>query len=245
MTRRFGLILRFGFFLALAAPDLIAATNDPDKDPALPKRLEEARRLIDTKKPEAAIEKCDKIIALFNAHYANSEHKIYCARTSSEELGYLVKAGADMNEGKFDKGKKDAVVLSSTLSGAYFLKSYALQDLGKITEAKAAILSAVELSPWSSLYLCELGSVYKLKKDWIRAKEAFETAEGDAPLAPDNLKEAELALARRGVGYVLVELGQLDEAEKKYLQCLKDDPNDKKAAAELEYVRNLKAKTKS
>jgi hypothetical protein len=41
---------------------------------------------------------------------------------------------------------------------------------------------------------------------------------------------------------VLVELGQLAEAEKKYQQCLRDDPNDKKAAAELEYVRGMKAK---
>jgi hypothetical protein len=42
------------------------------------------------------------------------------------------------------------------------------------------------------------------------------------------------------VGYVLVELRRLDEAEKKYEQCLKENPKDKKAAAELEYVRRLK-----
>ena len=108
-----------------------------------------------------------------------------------------------------------------------------------------AIRSAVALSPWSTLYLCELGSIYKLEKDWKRAQEAFETAEGEAAIAPDNSKAAELAQARRGLGYVLVELGKLDEAEKKYQECLKDDPNDKKAAAELEYVRNLKRKNKS
>jgi Flp pilus assembly protein TadD len=55
----------------------------------------------------------------------------------------------------------------------------------------------------------------------------------------------ELGRARRGLGYVLVELGKLDEAEKKYQQCLVDDPKDRKAAAELEYVRGLKAKAKS
>jgi tetratricopeptide (TPR) repeat protein len=92
------------------------------------------------------------------------------------------------------------------------------------------------------LYLSELGSIYKLEKNWPEAKKTFEAAEEHAALSPDDLKASELGLARRGLGYVLVELGQLAEAEKKYQQCLKDDPNDKKAAAELEYVRGLKAK---
>jgi tetratricopeptide (TPR) repeat protein len=147
-----------------------------------------------------------------------------------------------MDKGKFEKGKKNAIVLSSTWASAYFLKGYALQDLGRIAEAKAALKLALELSPWSSLYLSELGSVYKLEKNWREAKKAFEMAEEHAALAPDDLKAAELGLARRGLGYVLVELGQLDAAEKKYQECLKDNPKDTKAAAELEYVRGLKAK---
>lgn len=244
MIPRLRFIRRCAVFLALTCVHLQAAPPDPEKDSALPKLLEEARSLIDHKKPQAAIEKCDKVIALFKTHYANSPHKIYCARTSAENLGYLLKAAADMDKGEFESGKKDAIVLSSTWAQAYFVKGYALQDLGQIREAKAALLSAVALSPWSCLYLCELGSVYKLEKDWKRAQEAFETAEGQAPLSPDNSKAAELAQARRGLGYVLVELGKLDEAEQKYQQCLADDPNDKKAAAELEYVRNLKQKNK-
>jgi tetratricopeptide (TPR) repeat protein len=223
----------------------ISAGTDPDKDAGLSKMLEDARALIDQKKPQPAVEKCDKVIASFNAYYVNSKHKIYCARTSAENLGYLLKAAADMDKGQFESGKKDAIVLSSTWASAYFVKGYALQDLGRVPEAKSSILSAVALSPWSCLYLCELGSIYKLEKDWKRAKEAYETAEGQASLSPDNVKAAELAQARRGLGYVLVELGKLDEAEKKYQQCLADDPNDTKAAAELEYVRNLKAKIKS
>ena len=44
---------------------------------------------------------------------------------------------------------------------------------------------------------------------------------------------------------VFVELGQVDEAEKKYQQCLPDDPNDTKAKRELDYVRSLQAKRKA
>ena len=49
--------------------DSRAAEADPDKDPRLPKMLEDARVLIDHKKPQAAVEKCDKVIALFEARY--------------------------------------------------------------------------------------------------------------------------------------------------------------------------------
>jgi tetratricopeptide (TPR) repeat protein len=243
VTHRIRSLLGLVFAFGLVSP--VLAATDPDKDAVLPKQIEEARALIDNKKPEAAIEKCDQVIALFKTYYAKSQHRVFCARTSAENLGYLLKAAAEMNKGEFAKNKKDAIVLSSTWASAYFLKGYALQDLGRIAEAKSALMEALELSPWSSLYLSELGSIYKLEKNWKEAKKTFEAAEEHAALAPDELKAAELGLARRGQGYVLVELGQLAEAEKKYLQCLKDDPNDKKAAAELEYVRNLKAKTKS
>lgn len=245
MTSRLGFALRLGFFLVVASPDLVAATNDPDKDPTLPKLLEEARKLIDAKKPQAAIDKCDKVISLFKNHYATRKEKAYCARTSAESLGYMLQSAAEIDKGEFEKGKEKAVVLSGTWASAYFMKSYALQELDRISEAKSAIQLALGLSPWNSQYLSELGSIYKLEKNWREAKKTYEGAEEHAGLSPDNSKAFELGVARRGLGYVLVELGQLDEAEKKYLQCLKDDPNDKKAAAELAYVRDLKAKTKS
>ena len=241
VTPRFRVLL--GLVLLIGIVDNSRATAaDPDKDPGLPKLLEEARALIDRKQPQAGIEKCEKVIAVFKAHYGNSKEKVYCARSSAEALGYSLLAAADMDKGEFEKGKKKAIVLSSTWASAYFLKGYALQELGRIAEAKSTLKLALELSPWSSLYLSELGSVYKLEKNWREAKKTFETAEEHAALSPDDLKAAELGLARRGLGYVLVELGQLDEAEKKYQQCLKENPNDTKAAAELEYVRGLKAK---
>ena len=244
MTPRLRSVCGFAFFLTLGG-FLTAAPVDPDKNSALPKLLEEAQTLIKNKQPREGIANCDKVIAAFKSHYANSKHKIYCARTSTENLGYLLMAAADMNKGEFEAGKKDAIALSSTWASAYFVKGYALQELGRISEAKAVLKLALELSPWNSLYLSELGSIYKLEKNWKEAKKTFEAAEEHAALSPEDRKSAELGLARRGLGYVLVELGQLDEAERKYLQCLKDDPNDKKAAAELEYVRNLKAKTRS
>ena len=125
------------------------------------------------------------------------------------------------------------------------MKGYALQDLSRLGEAKSAVQRAIELSPWNSQYLAELGEIYQLEKNWPKAKQAFEAAEEHAQLSPDDARAGELARARRGLGYVFVELGRLADAEKKYQQCLATDPKDTKAAKELEYVRGLRAKTKS
>ncbi len=206
--------------------------------------FKEAKILIEAKKPQPAIEKYEKVIASFKAHYGNSKSRIYCARGTIESAAYLMKAAAAMTKGEFDKDKKDAITLSSSWADAYFMKAYALQDLGLIAEAKSAVQLAIELSPWNSRYLSELGSIHVLEKDWTKAKEVFEKAEDHAPLSPDDSKAEDLGKARRGLGYVFVELGQLDEAEKKYQQCLAANPKDTKAAQELEYVRGLRAKTK-
>lgn len=245
MFRRIRIAFGVLFVFVCAIPAQRAASPpDPDNDPTMRQLLQQAQTFVDEKKPELAGEKCDEIIARFKAYYDSRKEKVYCARTSAESLGYLVKAAAAMDKGEFDPGKTKAITLSSIWSNAYFLKAYSLVELGQIADARSAILAAVELSPWNCKYLCELGSIYQLEKNWTKAMETFELAEGQASLGPDDVKAAELGLARRGMGYVLVELGRLGEAEKKYQQCLAADPNDRKAARELEYVRGLRAKTK-
>jgi tetratricopeptide (TPR) repeat protein len=210
--------------------------GDPEKDSQMPRLLQEARALIKEKRLPDAIETCDRVIASFKAHYGSRKEKIYCARTSAESLGYLLKAATD---------KVNAIALSATWADAYFVKAYALQDLKRIAEAKSAVQLALALSPMSSHYLSELGEIYQLEKNWPKAQESFAAAEDNAPLSPDDAKADELGRARRGLAYVFVELGKLDEAEKKYQQCLAADPRDTRAARELEYVRGLRHKTKA
>jgi tetratricopeptide (TPR) repeat protein len=219
--------------VAAVSADTLATNSD--KDPQNAKLLQDARRLIDSKEPANAIERCDKVIATFKTRYEGGKQKIYCARTSPESLGYMVKAAAD---------ETNAVALSATWASAYFMKAYALQELRRLAEAKTNVQLALELSPFNSQYLSELGQIYQLEKNWPKAKQQFESAEDSATLSPDEARAIELGHARRGLAYVFVELGKLDEAEKKYQQCLAADPNDTKARQELEYVRGLRAKGK-
>jgi tetratricopeptide (TPR) repeat protein len=226
----------FPVVIAAATVRLAASNTDPDKDPQLVNLLQDARRFIDSKNPAAAIPKCDEVIKAYKAYYGNRKEKVYCARSAPEELGALLKAAVDKN---------NAIALTSTRSDAYFMKAYALQDLHRLNEAKATLQQALKLSPLNSQYLSELGEIYTLERNWTQAMDAFKQAEDNANLAPDVSKADELARARRGEGYVLVELGKFDEAEKKYRQCIAANPNDNKAQAELEYVREQKTKLKS
>lgn len=206
-------------------------TSSADEDAGQVKLLSEGRRLLDSGKPKEAIEYFDKVLANFEAKYGNSEKRIYCARDSTESLTYLIIAAEE---------KRDALVLTGTWAGAYFMKGYALLESGRISEAKSSIEQALVLSPHNSQYLSEMGYVYQIEKNWPKALKYFEEAENCAEaFSPPEDKLHELGVARRGLGYVLVELGRLSEAEEKYRQCLKSDPNDKKAKNELEYIHSL------
>lgn len=222
--------------IVATAVRLAAAGGDPDKDPQMVKLLQDARHLIDSKNAAAAIGKCDTVISAFKAHYGASKQKIFCGRTPAETLVYMLKAAVDKN---------NAIGLSSTWTDAYFMKAYALQDLHQLGEAKATLQQALKMSPFNAQYLAELGEINALEKNWSKAEQLYREAEDNAPLSPPEARADDLAKARRGLGYVLVELGKLDEAEKKYQQCIAANSNDTKAKAELQYVRDQKAKRKS
>ena len=109
-------------------------------------------------------------------------------------------------------------------------------------EAMATLQQALKLSPFNTQYLTEMGQIYVREKNWSKAEQLYREAEDNAPFSPPVSRADDLAKASRGLGYVLVERGKLDEAEKKYQQCIAANPNDTKAKAELQYVREQKAK---
>ena len=212
-----------------------APGGDPDKDPQMVKLLQDARRLMDSKNSTVAIAKCDAVINAYKAQYGGIKQRIFCGRTPEERLLEMLKAAVDKN---------NAVALSSTWADAYFMKAYALQDLHRLGDARATLQQALKMSPFNAQYLSEMGEIYALEKNWFKAEQLYREAEDNAPLSPSISRTDDLAKARRGLGYVLVELGKLDEAAKKYQQCIAANPNDTKAKAELQYVREQKAKQK-
>jgi Flp pilus assembly protein TadD len=190
--------------------------------------VDAAAKLLQQGKPAEAIDGIDKVIAHFEALRKDKTNVAYCARSPAESLIYLAEAA---------KNNTATSVYGSAWCDAYFLRGYALIELGRNGEARAALERAVQLAPREAHYRSELAELYAREKNWNAALAAYDASAKVAEESVDKeRKNAELGRALRGKGFVLVELGRLDEAEAMYRQCLALDPADKKAMNELRYV---------
>ena len=217
-----------------------AATDNP---PAASARADEAEqqqhvdaaaKLLQQGKPVEAIDGVDKVIAHFEALRKDKTNVAYCARSPAESLIYLVEAA---------KNNTATSVYGPAWCDAYFLRGYALIELGRTAEARAALERAVQLAPREAHYRSELADLYAREKNWNQALAAFDASANVAEESVDKEhKNAELGRALRGKGFVLVELGRLDEAEAMYRRCLALDPADRKAMNELRYVQSRQQK---
>jgi tetratricopeptide (TPR) repeat protein len=215
---------------AAAASAIEATTARRDNDARQMQILTAGVELVKQRQPAAAIEGYfDKVIASYEATYPAGGKTVYCASSAPESLFYLAQAAKD---------KKEAIVLGPAWCDAYYLRAYSLIDLGRKDEARATLEKAIAHSPKDPHYLSELANLSRMEKDWSGALAKYEAAvqmarEFAAPLS----RTAELGEALRGKGYVLVELGRLEEAEATYKECLAVNAADRTAMAELEYVQ--------
>jgi tetratricopeptide (TPR) repeat protein len=220
--------------LLLAAPLPVAAqpaappaASAPDSA-AQNALIERAVILIHDKKAAEAIPLLDRVIAAEEKAHAGEKRQIYSARSMAETLMYMAEASA---------AKKEAVAFGPEWSLALFLKGFALVDLGSAEAAGPLFERAVALSPGNSQYLAELGEWHKNRREWDQAYARFEKAEEVAGLVAEHRRKPERSRALRGMGFVLIEQGKLDEAEKMFRKCLEIDPNDAGAKGELQFIR--------
>jgi tetratricopeptide (TPR) repeat protein len=182
----------------------------------------------------------DPVIAHYERAYAHSNKEVHTARSPAESLLYLVGDVAARGGGR---RRRDVIVLDSTWSDAYLLKAYALVEMQRVKEAQAALRAALRLAPRNARYLSELAYTYQDQKNFRKALEIYREAEDAAKLtSPEDEKPQDIALALRGQGYSLTELGRLDESEALYKRCLEIDPDDAKAKSELDYIQGLRAR---
>ena len=227
--------LRCLFLAALAvifSSNVFAQNDDSARDAEAVKLLKSGTSLITSGQSVEAVAVFDKVIATYEAAFKDDKRKLYSAHTRQEALMYMVEAA---------NAKTDAEVVSPNWADAYYLKGYALVELRKTAEAKAALQRALELAPHDAQYWGELGAVYQLERDWPAAISAFQSAAAASEFSAAQ-KNADLSRAWRGLGYVYVELKQFDEAEKWYQKCLALDGNDDKAKNELRYIQTQREK---
>lgn len=196
--------------------------------------LESAAKLIAAREPEKAIaDFLDVVLLEFNDRFKNETARVYSARTAPEAKYYAAQSAK--------KGEK-SIILNDYWSNALYLKAYALIDIGRVDDAVASLEKAAELSPKNAQILAELAFAHQIRKEWRVTMDLLKKAAEAAEIySPEQVKNAELAHAWRGMGFVLVEQGKLRKAEKIYRKCLELDENDKRAMAELDYIAQLKA----
>ena len=196
-------------------------------------KIAEATALIQSRQPQAAIDRVlDPLIAAQEAENASRTETVYCANTTTETLYYMLQAA---------QANKAAIALAGTYCNAVFLRGFAEVDLGKFTAAEADYTRALALSPNNPHYLSEMGELHSKKHEWEQALAWYHRAEEATEFASPERANAELGRALRGIGFVDVELGRLDEAEAIYRRCLTLDPHDQKAQGELGYVLQQRA----
>lgn len=182
----------------------------------------------------------DPLIAHYEKAYAHGNKEVHTARSPAESLLYLV---GDVTARGGARRRRDVIVLDTTWSDTYLLKGYALVEMQRVKEAQAALRAALRLAPRNARYLSELAYTYQDQKNFRKALEIYREAEDAARLtSPEDEKPQDIALALRGQGYSLSELGRLDESEALYKRCLEIDPNDTKAKSELDYIQGLRAR---
>lgn len=205
-------------------PSSAEARNEP--------RLRTAAQLLKDGQPQAALDVVTVALAAYDADHAGEKRRLYCGMSPQESILYLAMAAKD---------KVDAVALPPGYCTALYLKGYALVDLGRIAEAKATYRQVIALAPMYAQYQTELGQLIRLEKDWPRMLSTCEQAGQAAALAPPDIKPMQQTAALRCQGYALVEEHKLGEAEKRYREALRIDPNDRKAEGELRYIAQQRA----
>ncbi len=216
-----------------SSPAMSQAAAAADQEaPAQADLVSEGIELIKSSRPGDAIERFDRVIAWYERAYAGETRKIYCAGSPSESVAYLVLGAA--------YEKKDAITLDQTWAHAIFFKGYALIDLGRREDARPLFRRALELSPRNSQYLSEYAELKKGDRDWQESYDLFEEAHGAASLMPEEKQGFWQARALRGMGFTLIELGDLDKAETMFRKSLELDPNNQGARSELQYIEDVR-----
>lgn len=229
MTKMAGLLVA----AMLTAVPMAAAGQDKDRDSAAETTISQAFSAIQAGDPARALATVEPVVASFNKEYSGEKRQIFCSQTAEQDGYYLATAA----------GHADTVrLVAPTWCEALYVKAFALVDLDRLDDAQSAFERLVTFAPKHARYLNELAYVFLKKKDWQHSIEAYANAEAAASFTPER-RDYERCVAFRGIGYDLVELGRLDDAEAAYRKCLAIIPDEPKSLGEIEYIKEQRKKT--
>lgn len=231
--------MRYGFALLLAvcwvpvaAAQSASVKTSEDVEAARAAQVTDALQLIKSKQPEAGLAEVEQVIRAYEADYAKEKAQIFCASSPEEALQELATYAVAA------KGK--AIAIGTSWCFALWAKGFALIDLDRLDEAVPFLERAVAMWPMRAQFRSELGYAYQLLKRPDDALASYTHAADLAERLTGDDRTRALRIAWFGMGYELIELDRLDEAEAVLEKCLKLTPEDEKVARELKYVRDQK-----
>ena len=235
-------ILGLGLGLACGAAPLCAqngsdiAPNFVTIEPGRPhaEELDKAVKFLLNGKPAEAEKIFSKIIADFEAkHDPAVPYRCAYANTAKATIEHASKA---LNGKAFILG-------SDVWCAALWGKGFALIDLGRSEEAGAFLARSVEMAPLEAHYINEYAEWFKSRKDWKQSFALFERAWSIANRHTDDPNRRVTARSLRGIGFTLIELGDLDQAEMWFKLSLDYEPEAAaRVKGELDYIAELRGK---
>jgi tetratricopeptide (TPR) repeat protein len=219
--------------LLAASPTLAQASQENPEQVARSAKLGKALAAINSNKPADAIAILDPLLADYEKLYAAEKGRIFCAHNPKQTILYASDA---------DAAGMGSTVLGPDWCTALWARGFALIDLKQVDAAIPFLKRAVALSPAHAHYLSELAYAYQVQRKWQLSYDIFQRAAAGAMLEEDEQRKKSLRRAWFGMGYDLIELGRLEEAEKMLSLCLELTPDDQKIRNELQYVRDQRKK---
>jgi tetratricopeptide (TPR) repeat protein len=219
--------LLFLFAVALASPSFAREEDPVSVD------LNTAASLAQKGDSQSAVTILDKVIGDIENRHRGSKKAYYCADGQAQVLMVLLKAASK---------KQDAEITNRQWCEALFLKGYALVSLKRTEEAGAALSKAAEMAPLNMQYANEYAEWHKSTGQWQKSLDLFRQAITLVEFAPPNYVNILHARALRGVGFNLIELKKLDEAEVAFQESLKFAPGNQMALGELDCIKKLRGK---
>jgi tetratricopeptide (TPR) repeat protein len=224
------------FALSVSISMLPHSALAEDKSVQPQTEISRAVALIKQHQASEAIQILDSVIGRFDSNISEAQTKglVFCAADPVEVVLYSGMAATQ---------KKRGVVFGPDVCDAFFYKAYALIELGRKEEAVSTLERLTSLSPLRAQYLVELGYAYRVSGQLEKSQKAYQQAIGASEATKDK-QSAKLfrAAARRGLGYLAIDRGDLDQAEKHYRQSLEDDPGSAIAKSELRFIESERQK---
>jgi tetratricopeptide (TPR) repeat protein len=224
--------LALALMLAMA-PVGTAFAQEMPAETARNDRLGEIIQLIQGGQPQQAVEKLGPLLVEFQGLYPPGKQKL-CKVEEFETTAYAALPGG-----------KNAVLVEGGWCIALWAKGFALIDLQQLDAAVPFLEQAVAMGPLHPHYLSELGYAYQAQKQWQRSYDLYARAADAAKRESGDRQVKSLRRAWFGMGYDLIELGKLDQAEVYLRKCLELMPDDQKVKDELQFVIEEKAKKKA